>query len=51
MSDRNEPPFICVATWPGRDHTHECCAGDRCWRKGIHECWCGATIEKEPTDA
>lgn len=47
----NEPPSDCVATWPGRDHEHECAEGDRCWRKGIHECWCGATIVKESADA
>ena len=40
--------------WPAdpvRDHdTHECAEGDRCWRKGIHECWCGATIDKKLDD-
>jgi hypothetical protein len=43
----------CQFGWPNdrrpsaADHAdHECAEGDRCWRKGIHECWCGATIEK-----
>lgn len=43
----------CDHSWPNTsssasDHDeHECCLGDRCWRKGIHECWCSATVEKD----
>jgi hypothetical protein len=48
VSDRETAE--CHHAWPNThvDHDmHECCLGDRCWRKSIHECWCGATVEKE----